>query len=133
MLLIKAVNAIQQKNLDNDALRYVLFLVHAFHHFEMLVPGINEAAVAGRRAENGRVKGPQARAAEGIRKQEIIWELAEAYWKRVPVDRNNFARTVDRISNDLRLRLEAEGFKPIGTHQVLSYLRKARDSAGYRS
>jgi hypothetical protein len=34
MLLIKAINAILQKNLDDDTLRHVLFLAHATHRFE---------------------------------------------------------------------------------------------------
>jgi hypothetical protein len=130
MLLIKAVNAILQKNLDNDALRHVLFLVHATHYFEMLVLGINEAAVAGRRAENGRVKGPQARVVSSNRKKEITWEIANAHWKSMPLDRTKLDQTARAISDEVKRRLEAEDLKPVKTRRIIDYLRELRDSAG---
>jgi hypothetical protein len=130
MLLITAINAILKKTSDQDALRSIWFLMQANHDFEMLALGINEAAVSAQRAEKGRAKGPPAQAAKGARKKAIIRELAEAYWKRMPVHRRNLDQTVLAIISELEARLEAEKLSMIGRSQLLTYLREIRHSAG---
>lgn len=129
MLLIKAINTILKQDFDQDMLRHIWFLMHAHHRFEMLTLGINEAAVSAHEAEKARQKGPQARSAEGKRKEKIVRELTLAYWKRVPVHYGKLAPTVEGIRGDLNIRLEAEGLKPLGPTRITTYLRKIRDSA----
>jgi hypothetical protein len=129
MLLIKAINAILAKTLDQDALKSIWFLMQANHHFEMLALEINEAAVSAQRAEKGRAKGPQARVAERTRKEALIRELVEAYWKRMPLHRGKLAQTMRGIRSELDAGLRAVGLNLIEDGKLRNYLRRIRDSA----
>ncbi|GEO19223.1 hypothetical protein MAE02_69190 [Microvirga aerophila] len=128
--LIKEINAILQKNLDQATLKHIWCLMQATHRFEMLIAGINQLAVSAHEAEKARKKGPEAQAAKGIRVEAIVRELATEYWKRVPLHRKNMAQTVEGIISDLTTRLKDERLKPIERSQITSYLRGiVRDSA----
>ncbi|KLK90538.1 hypothetical protein AA309_25365 [Microvirga vignae] len=130
MLLIKGISMILKQDLDQDALRHIWFLMHVHHRFEMLVHGINEAAVSAHEAGKALQKGPQARAAKGQRTEDIVRKLVTAHWKSVPLRRGKQARTVDAIRGELNTRLEAKGLKSIGQSQITNYVRDIiRDSA----
>jgi hypothetical protein len=124
MLLIKGINSVLKQDLDQDMLRYIWFLMHAHHRFEILTRGINEAAVSAREAEKARQKGPQARAAQGQRTRTIVREVVIAHWKNVPVHRGKQAQTVDAIRGEPNARLAAERLKPIGPSRITNYVRE---------
>jgi hypothetical protein len=129
MTLIRTVNATLRKNFDEDALKRIWYLTRAAHDFELATGGINEAAVSAHQAEKARRKGPEVLANKGKRIEMIVREVATAYWKRVPLHRKNVAQTAIGISIELKVRLEAEGFKSIGLSRIRDYLCNVRDSA----
>jgi hypothetical protein len=67
--------------------------------------------------------------AERTRKEALIRELVEAYWKRMPLHRGKSAQTMRGIRSELDACLRAAGLNLIEDGQLRNYLRRIRDSA----
>src|SRR4051812_15508130 len=113
MELIKAINGILAKDLDKECLKNIWCLVQWTNRFEMLVSGINDAAVSGQKDEMGRAVGPQARTERKNAKMEIARELVSDYWGRNPLQRGKLDPTVRGIIVEFNTRVRDLGLKPI--------------------
>lgn len=122
MELIWSIKEILQGEHDDSTLWRIWRFMNNSHNFILAAVKINEAVVSAYKAEKGRRKGPEVKAAAASRKKEIIRELSSAYWKRTPVNRGNVSATAEAIKEDLNNRFHAEGLKPIGSRSIIRHL-----------